>query len=92
MMFKFMVEELLKDYPHGLADDPIRKDGMPTKDLWEWCVANMYDMRKKLRKQEKELKIKEQMLALFRTREQTMQRKVFKSIEEVTMFEMNGGD
>lgn len=79
-MFNFALRELLKAYPAALiTEEPMRKSGLPTMDLFRWLVVNWYRQRKRLATLEK-------VTALYRIRERNRDKDL------IRQFENNFGD
>lgn len=78
-MFNFALSELLKAYPESMTEEPMRKSGLPTMDLFRWLVVNWYRQRKRLATLEK-------VTALYRIRERNKDKNL------IRQFENNFGD
>ena len=79
MIHEMKLEKILEHCPKSIAENALRKNGMPTKDFFEWMVAKLYRV-------EKMNDIKGKIIDLIKTREQTKRRKSMK------FFEHNYGD
>ena len=79
MIHEMKLEEILKNCPKSIAENALRKNGMPTKGFFEWMVARLY-------KVEKAGRVKDNIIELMQIREKTKDKRMRK------LFDHNFGD
>ena len=61
-MYKKDLETVIKNFPHPITDSPLRSNGEPSKELTEHMVV-------RLARLEREKKIKDRIINLYRIRD-----------------------
>ena len=83
MSTKYKLEAVKDLYKQQVEGEPMRNDGIPKKRFFDWVICYIWKLRIDNKKLRRELKIKREVLALIRTREQKRKDEIFKVVPEV---------
>jgi len=79
MIHETKLEKILEHCPKSIAENALRKNGMPTKEFFEWMVARLY-------KVDKANRVKGNIIELMQIREKAKDKRIHK------FFDHNFGD